>query len=632
MFTNRSSLSRTPIGLAVSAAILLSVSALGAMALPGEAIAKDIVLTGRGTATYKRKKDMMNAREDAIEGALVDAVRKGLQKFVSPEVLEENKDTVENELLPTAAALVKKYEIVNEKDRDKTYEVIVKARIDEEALQTNLTSLGISQDVGSRKSIAILIEEYATGDVAPSSEPVVSETIDIHTVDASHSHTIDANTQQDVRAGSRQKQDVRANSSASAHQKQDVRANSSANADYSRSDSASRSDSSEYSDQGEYDRKASAKGKYKESGKASGAASYSGSGGSGSARGSVKHKESGSFSGKSSASGSHDRSGSSSSAARSASSENASASQQASYSDQSSASASQKASYSDQSSASAFYRDNSSTSYDEDENSEYHELSMSVTKYLPPEALRQPRPDPVSAGKIGEFLLDRDVKLVDSGVLNKVRDGLVGADGVLINEIDNQTLSTRALELGSQHGFDAMMVGVAAITRVEGAEQNGNFAASATLSVRVVDCATGDIVAMTVSTQRGKGDSFNAAADNSARRLGTVLGGKLGNQLFDYWKKRKEKGIEVTIRLRASALSTRLKIALSDAISGVEGADNVEERSYDKANGIIEYTVTTRRNLTQFKNDMFRSMFNQPALENVEEQMSLGTNWNLVLE
>jgi len=505
------------------------------LASPGlfvqQAQAEILELTGSGSATYKKKRDAMRAREDATEAAIIDAVRKGLQKFVSPDVYEKNKDTIENELLPTSVALVKSYDIISEKDRDKTYKVIIKAKIDQGGLQANLQSLGISQDVGSRKSIAILIQEYASGDFAPSNEPVVAEKIDIH--------TIDAGSQNNVQASSEEQNNVKAKSSSS---------------------ESSRS-----------------------SGRSRASASASASGWSGSAR--------------ASASGSSSRSAASSSR--------------------------DSASFSDKSSKSADFSDTSST--------HHKEAKISITKYLPPEKMRQPRPDPVSAARIGSMLMKKDVRLVDADVLNKVRDGLVGQGGLLI-DIDNATLSRQALEMGSQYGFDAMMVGVTAITRDDSGEGGGQFAANATLAVRIVDAATGDIVAMEVSQQRGLGSTFNQSADASATRLGDILGKQLGDQLFQYWKKRAEKGFEITVRLKADDLSTRLKIALSDALMGIEGAEDVSERIFDKANGIVEYTVTTKRQLTKFKNDMFRSLYSQPALENVEEEMSLGTNWNLVLK
>ncbi len=529
----------------------LLIAASFVLASPGlfvqAAQAEILELTGSGSASYKKKKNAMRAREDAIEAAIITAVRKGLQKFVSPDIYEKNKDTIENELLPTAVALVKSYDVISEKERDKTYTVIIKAKIDQGGLQSNLQSLGISQDVGSRKSIAILIQEYASGDFAPSNEPVVAEKIDIH--------TIDAGSQNNVQASSNEQNDVQAKSSSSESSRSSSRARASGSA--SRSGSVS----------------ASVRGR--------------GSSASASARGSSRA----SFSG---------------SSANSASS-----------------SSRDSASFSDNSSKSADFSDTSST--------HHKEMKMSVTKYLPPEKMRQPRPDPVSAARIGSMLMKKDVRLVDADVLNKVRDGLVGQGGLLI-DIDNATLSRQALEMGSQYGFDAMMVGVTAITRDDSGESGGQFAANATLAVRIVDAATGDIVAMEVSQQRGLGSTFNQSADASATRLGDILGKQLGDQLFQYWKKRAEKGFEITVRLKADALSTRLKIALSDALMGIEGAEDVSERIFDKANGIVEYTVTTKRQLTKFKNDMFRSLYSQSALENVEEEMSLGTNWNLVLK
>jgi len=548
----------------------LLIAASFVLASPGlfvqAAQAEILELTGSGSASYKKKKDAMRAREDAIETAIITAVRKGLQKFVSPDIYDKNKDTIENELLPTAVALVKSYDVISEKERDKTYTVIIKAKIDQGGLQSNLQSLGISQDVGSRKSIAILIQEYATGDYAPSNEPVVAEKIDIH--------TIDAGSQNNVQASSSEQNDVQAKSSSSESSRSSSRARASGSA--SRSSSAS----------------SSARGNAYSRSRGGGSSTYAATRGRGS-------------SASASASGSS-RASFSGSSANSASS-----------------SSRDSASFSDNSSKSADFSDTSS--------SHHKEMKMSVTKYLPPEKMRQPRPDPVSAARIGSMLMKKDVRLVDADVLNKVRDGLVGQGGLLI-DIDNATLSRQALEMGSQYGFDAMMVGVTAITRDDANESGGQFAANATLAVRIVDAATGDIVAMEVSQQRGLGSTFNQSADASATRLGDILGKQLGDQLFQYWKKRAEKGFEITVRLKADALSTRLKIALSDALMGIEGAEDVSERIFDKANGIVEYTVTTKRQLTKFKNDMFRSLYSQSALENVEEEMSLGTNWNLVLK
>ena len=57
--------------------------------LLGTALAKEVALTGSGEASYTKKKQMMNAREDAIEIAIQGAVEKGLEKFATPDQLKE---------------------------------------------------------------------------------------------------------------------------------------------------------------------------------------------------------------------------------------------------------------------------------------------------------------------------------------------------------------------------------------------------------------------------------------------------------------------------------------------------------------------------------------------------------------
>lgn len=498
-----------------------------ALSIPHLAHAEDLVITGQGTATYKKKKDAMAAREAAIQDAIRDAVRKGLRQFVTPDVLSSNARVIESDILPIAAALVTSHEIVTENDLDKTYEVILKATIDTDELRSNLESVGISQDVGSRRSIAVLIEEYAQDDVSPSDDPIIAETIDVNTVDAVEMHSIDAESHNDVEASLDES-----------------------------GRSASRGSSASVS---------------------RGAGSnWFGSSASEGARVSS-----------SASSGSHD--------------------------------------------ASADYRDQSAVSYEEDYLDEYHEFNSSITRYFPPQSLKHPRPESVSANAITGRLIERDVRMVEPDVLQNVRNGLVGSEGVLLSSISARRLSTQALELGAAHGFDAMMVGTTIITRDDSREHRGVNTATSRLAVQIVDTATGDIIAAKVSQQKGTGTTFTEASDKSADRLGDILGQELAEQLFEYWKKRDEKGIEITIRVKASDLSTSLKVELYDTISRIRGVEAFEERIFDRENGLVEYVLTTREPLTEFKNDMLREFVRTPALANIEEEMSLGTNWNFVL-
>jgi len=137
----------------------------------------------------------------------------------------------------------------------------------------------------------------------------------------------------------------------------------------------------------------------------------------------------------------------------------------------------------------------------------------------------------VSAAAIGAELLERDVRLIDAGQAAGVRDRLVGPGGLLLEVLsDPATLSSRAVQSGAMAGADAMMVGTTAI--VYSGESAGRHKAEATIAVRIVDTATGDIVAYATMTEIGLGSNSEAAASAAAERLGAAVGEQLGEQLF----------------------------------------------------------------------------------------------------
>jgi hypothetical protein len=492
--------------------IVLSVISL-LLAAPSPVWAAEVALTGKGEASYTKKKDAMNAREDAIEEATKQAVRKSLTQYVTPELLSAKADDIEV-FLETAVAMVKRTEIVKEDDDGKKYSVILKAYVDEDTLKSNLESSGFSMDVASRRTIAVLIEEYFAGDAKPATGPVVAEEVSLSTVDYSKDSSYD------------QKNDV----SASASSK-------------SSNDSSSR--------------------------EAAYAVGYSGA-----------------------------------AAAASRSSSSSSSSEKASMSDKSTVSSKDSEAFSS--------------------------VNLSVKKYFPPEALKQPRPDPSSAAAITKRLIARDARLADAKIVSEMRQQFVGADGLFMTGIADPSASAlKAMELGAKYASDAVMLGVTAI--VYNGEQGGAHTATATLAIRIVDTVTGDIVASAVRSQSGTGPDSQTAASEAARRLGDLLGQDLGDQLFTYWKKRDEKGIEVTVRI-VGVTSTAVKLAASDVLSATKGAEGVTERVFDRTNGVLEFVVTTKRPLNEFKSELLRGLYTKDEFKKLEEEMSMGANVNLKLE
>jgi hypothetical protein len=498
--------------------LLLLVLTLGTVALPASpASADELMYAGAAEVTYKRRKDSLAARSDAIEAAVADAVRKALPEFMTRETLESNAQRLESELLPTAAALVLRTEIVSEKDRDKTYSVVVRAWIDEGAVADALDSMGISQAVGSRRTIAVVVDEYYAGDSAPSAEPMVSQELEISSVQYGRTDTLDASSSSEVDAG--YEADVSARDRVSGTRTTRIDAG-----DASASDRIGVSGSARYDDNSE-----------------------------------------------------------------------------------------------------AHYTSEADASIEARSEEAYSSFAMKLKTNFPPEALRQPRPDAASAAAIAARLLGRDCRLSDDASVQEMRSALAGPDGILADLVaDPAALSSKAATLGAKYGVDAIMVGTTAI--VYDGERSGGHSATANLAVRVVDTATGDIVAYAVRNNSGLAADSQSAATSAATRLGDLLGQDLGDQLFAYWKNRDEKGIEISLRI-VGIDSTRLNLLVGDLLAGVEGLDRLEQRVFDRESGIAEYVLTTRASPTAFKSAVLRQLYTDAAFGGLEEELSIGSKW-----
>lgn len=479
--------------------------------------AEGAMYAGTAEVPYKRKRDAMKAREDAIEAATADALRKALPDFMPRDVFDTNQDRFETELLPTASALIERSEITSEKDRDKTYIVVVRAWIDKKALGAALDSMGMSQDVASRRTIAVIIDEFFAGDSIPSSEPMVARELEVTSVNYGRTDTVDAKASSEVDAGYEADVSAAAKVSGSSNTRINVQGNSAT--DRSKVDGS------------------------------------------------------------------------------------------ASYSDDSK----------------AHYNSSDAASLEARSEEAYSSFALKLKENFPPEALRQPRQDPASGAAIAARLLGRDCRLADDSVVSSLRADLVGPDGMLADLIaDPSALSTRAAALGASHGVDAVMIGTTAV--VYNGAKKGGHAATANLAVRIVDTATGDIVAYAVRNNSGSGGDSQSAASAAASRLGDLLGQDLGDQLFSYWKKRDEKGIEISFRV-VGVDSTRLNLLLEDLLRGVEGMESVEQRVFDRSTGVAEYVLTTRKSPTEFKSTLLRRLYSEAAFDKLEEELSLGTKW-----
>ncbi len=468
--------------------------------------ADDIEVSAQGSVAYRKKKDVATARDDALRAALADAVRKALSDKLTREQLLKHNEQLEAEVLPLAKALVTRYDIVDERNqaKAKVYEIVLNAHVDSELLGENLDMIGMSMDVGSRRSIAVVIDEYFSNDLPPSNDPMISKVTSTSKTDTRHDVELPGHLL--TAAGQAAAAEAVANGPAPATP--------------------------------------------------------------------ILPPGFGPSAGSMPALGGADND---------------------------------------------YFESKRTKAFEE-----------KVVEYFPREVIERPRPNPVSAAAVSARLLERDVRLMDGGQVATIRSELVGDQGLLLPVLsDPVTLSSRAMRIGAMSGTDAMMVGTTAI--VYSGTSGARHKAEATLAVRIVDTATGDIVAYATTTEVGLGSNSEAAASAAAERLGQRVGDELGEQLFQYWRKRDEKGLEVSVNL-VGVKSTQLTITLLDALKAVNGTKGVEQRIFDRESGLLSYTVTTKRPLAEFKSDVLRALYAVPDLASMEEEASVGANWNFVVQ
>ena len=481
---------------------LLGAVSLGWALGPG-AEAGTLSAGGQGSAAFQKKKQSPGARDDALRAALQDAVRKALADKLTREQLLTYNEAIETQVLPLAKALVSRYSVVDERVRNKLWEVTVRAQVDEEMLMENLELIGFDMDVGSRRSVAVVIEEYYSSDLPPNGKPFVS------------------------RVTEREKSDSRHDVEVPGHLLTAAGQAAAAEAATTALPPATNLLPEGFGPSGTQGLPLASPGE------------------------------------------------------------------------------------------------------DYFESKRTKQFEERVVEYFPPEVIERPRPDPASAAAIGRALLERDVRLIDAGRAASIRDEMIGADGWLLPVLsDPVALSSRSMKLGAMAGTDAVMVGTTAI--VYSGMSGARHKAEATLSVRIVDTSTGDIVAYTTATEVGLGTNSEAAASAAADRLGTRLGKEMGEQLFQYWRDRDEKGVEISLNM-VGVTSTPTSLAIGDALKRVKGSKSVTQRFYDRTSGLLVLTVTTKRPLGEYKGDLLRALYEIPELQTMEEEASVGANWNLVV-
>ncbi|MBK6734072.1 MAG: hypothetical protein IPG61_08255 [bacterium] len=252
-------------------------------------------------------------------------------------------------------------------------------------------------------------------------------------------------------------------------------------------------------------------------------------------------------------------------------------------------------------------------------------FSMKCVEYFPPESVKFRNQDPASAAAISEKLLERDIRLLSSEETIAVREYLIGGEGNLAGQVDND-LNARAFALvaGERYGADAVMVGSTSIL-YEGVTDDGMHWSTAQLAIKIVDCFSGEILSSTAVQESGTDRTAQGSAFRAATRLGAVAGLRLAEQLHTYFRERDENGVHLVLEIE-DVPSPTAKNALVAQLDQTPAVSDVDERKWDRASAHLTVYLTYKGRITMFKRKFQETLGDEPGLPPLEEDSSLFNN------
>jgi curli biogenesis system outer membrane secretion channel CsgG len=257
-------------------------------------------------------------------------------------------------------------------------------------------------------------------------------------------------------------------------------------------------------------------------------------------------------------------------------------------------------------------------------------FALSIKEYFP-DGAQIALPDSAAAAEISSLLLKDDFNLVDKAFVQQLREAELGKTGYMVDYLKNNSkVALAAQKAAKDYGADYLVIGACNVV-YRGPGEGKQQISGANLILKVVNTSTGQVVAAVTNSEPGMSGDVQSSRNVAAKRVGTTVGEALVAQLSEQGRNRARNGIEIDLKLYG-VLDLPAKVAFSSVLEGLDGVQTVEERVYDRSNHRIEYQVTYRGTVTQFKNILYKHLFADHRWQGIDEQLSTGNNVNLVLK
>lgn len=239
--------------------------------------------------------------------------------------------------------------------------------------------------------------------------------------------------------------------------------------------------------------------------------------------------------------------------------------------------------------------------------------------------LTRARGDAASAVAIEAQLKARRIRVVDPAEMGELRQRLVGENGdapMVTSLADLTRLGETATDFGERYAADAMVVG-ATLLRPDGRVGEG-FRSYASLAARLVDAATGEVLASSARNASGLGPDAKSSQTAAARRVGEIVGEDLAEGLRKHFRDRERTGWPLTLRV-TGAVDAGLADVVRAAAEGVDGVRAAEIRLI--GDEVVEVLVTGDVSPRLFRPRILQALRTQPATRRLRETVYTRGVW-----
>jgi hypothetical protein len=240
-------------------------------------------------------------------------------------------------------------------------------------------------------------------------------------------------------------------------------------------------------------------------------------------------------------------------------------------------------------------------------------------------------PKSLIGSQIAALMVKNKIKLKSDDIVERIRTDLVGPGGnlsqlILGDKSDDVKSQLASKMISGQYKIDAIVFGTTKINYT-GKDKNGFEVATASANIRVIETSTGNVLASALSNETGIAKSENEAGAAASRRLGTVLGQKIVDQLMQKWLDMLNNGIEYEIRFKGLNEDNQ-KNNLLNLLKELNGVAKASETKWSPADSSLFIKVFYKGKPSDLKESLFNKAFSTPDFSGIREEMVIGNILN----